>query len=68
MKSNKKAQFTTAHELLKNPHLQSKTSKNIEIDKAISFYQKKSHVQAVRFSNDISRCNIILIFSRKIKL
>jgi len=40
MNSNKKVQFTTAHELLKNPHLQSKTSKNIEIDKAISFYQK----------------------------
>ena len=45
MNSNKKAQFTTAHELLKNPHLQSKTFKNIEIDKTTSFYQKNHMLQ-----------------------
>ncbi|CAG8794534.1 25873_t:CDS:1, partial [Dentiscutata erythropus] len=41
---NKTVQFNTANELLNNPSLQSKTSKSIEIEKAISFYQDKSHV------------------------
>jgi hypothetical protein len=40
-----KAQFNTAHTLLNNPHLQSKSSKDIEIKDAISFYQNKSRVQ-----------------------
>ncbi|CAI2183865.1 19644_t:CDS:2, partial [Funneliformis geosporum] len=45
MKSNNNTQFNTACELLNNPYLQPKISKNSEIEKAISFYQKKSHVQ-----------------------
>ena len=40
-----KAQFNTAHTLLNNPYLQSKTSKDIEIKNAILFYQNKSCVQ-----------------------
>ena len=44
MDPNKTVQFNTASELLNNPSLQSKTSKSIEIEKAISFYQDKSRV------------------------
>ncbi|PKK58805.1 hypothetical protein RhiirC2_857615 [Rhizophagus irregularis] len=40
-----KVQFNTAHELLNNPHLNPKTSKDINIKNAISFYQNKSRVQ-----------------------
>jgi len=40
----KSIQFNTAHELLYNPHLQSKSSKNVDIEKAISFYKDKSRV------------------------
>jgi hypothetical protein len=39
MKSKKSVQFNTARELLSNPHLQSKPSKNIDIEKVISFYK-----------------------------
>ena len=46
-----KVQFITAQELLNNPHLQTKTSKDIEIEKAISFYQNKSRVQNTKKSN-----------------
>ena len=40
-----KIQFTTAHRLLNDPHLQPNTYKSVEIEKAISFYQNKSRVQ-----------------------
>ena len=45
MKSKKSIQFNTARELLNKLHLQSKPSKNVDIEKAISFYKKQWAVE-----------------------